>query len=110
MNICICVMRNGLVFLFLEVVLHGNYCSQHMLISTLPNVKCYGSFDSYRSNDGVRSAMTRNRFMNVLQNLHFTDNQTDDEFDKAYKVHIDTNYLNKAFQDAMADVERQSID
>ena len=48
--------------------------------------------------------------MNVLQNLHFTDNQTDDEFDKAYKVHIDTNYLNKAFQDAMADVERQSID
>ena len=103
-------MRNGLVFLFLEVVLHGNYCSQHMLISTLPSMKCYGSIDSYWSDDGVRSAMTRNRFMNVLQNLHFTDNQTDNEFVKAYKVHIDTNYLNKAFQDAMTEVERQSID
>ena len=27
-NICICVIRNELVFLFLEVVLWGNYCSQ----------------------------------------------------------------------------------
>ena len=29
-DICICVMCNGLVFLFLELVLHGNYCSQQL--------------------------------------------------------------------------------
>ena len=31
----------------------------------------------------MRKAMTRNRFMNILQNLHFTDNQTADKFEKA---------------------------
>ena len=81
-----------------------------MPISKLPNVKCYWSVDSYLSNDGVRNAMGRNRFMNILQNLHFTDNQTADKSGKAYKMRIVINHLNKAFQDAMSDVERQSID
>ena len=54
--------------------------------------------------------MARNRFMNILQNLHFTDNQTADKSGKAYKIRIVINHLNKAFQDAMSDVERQSID
>ena len=48
--------------------------------------------------------------MNILQNLHFTDNQTADKSDKAYKMRIVINYLNKAFQDAMSDAERQSIE
>ena len=54
--------------------------------------------------------MTRNRFMNILQNLHFTDNQTADKSDKAYKMRIVINHLNKAFQDAISDAERQSVD
>ena len=48
--------------------------------------------------------------MNILQNLHFTDNQTADKSDKVYMVRIVINHLNKAFQDAMSDAERQSID
>ena len=31
-----------------------------MLISKLPNMKCYWSVDSYLSNDGARNTMTRN--------------------------------------------------
>ena len=54
--------------------------------------------------------MTRNRFMNILQNLHFTDNQIANKSDKAYKMHIVINHLNKAFQDVMSDAERQSND
>ena len=69
-----------------------------MSISKLPNVNCCWSIDSYLSNDGVRSTMTRNRFMNILQNLHFTDNQTADKSDKAYKMRIVINHLNKAFR------------
>ena len=38
-----------------------------MSISKLSNVKCHWSFVSYFSNDGVRNAMTRNRFTNILQ-------------------------------------------
>ena len=57
-----------------------------MSISKLTNVKCYWSDDSYLSNDDMRKAMARNRFMNILQNLHFTDNQTADKSEKAYKI------------------------
>ena len=39
-----------------------------MSISKLPNVKCCWSVDSYLSIDGMRNAMTRYRFMNILQN------------------------------------------
>ena len=61
------------------------------------------------SNDGVRNAVMRNLSINILQNLNFTDNQTVGKSDKAYKMRIVINYLNKAFQDAIIDVERQSI-
>ena len=54
-----------------------------MLISKLPNMKCYWSVDSYLSKDGVRNAMAKNRFMKILQNLRFTDNQTADKSEKS---------------------------
>ena len=71
---------------------------------------CYWSVNRYLSNDGGRNAMTRNRFMNILQHLHATDKKTAAKSDKAYKMLIVINHLNKAFQDALSDVERQSID
>ena len=48
--------------------------------------------------------------MNILQNLHFTDNQTSDKSEKACKISIIMNHLNKAFKDAKTDAERQSIE
>ena len=73
-------------------------------------MKGYWSVDSCMSNDGVRNAITRNRFINILQNLHCNANQTADKSDKAYKMRLVINHLSKAFQDAMSDAERQSID
>ena len=66
--------------------------------------------NSYVSNEGVRNAMTRDRFMKILQNIHFADNQTADKSDKAYKIRVVIRHLNKAFQAAMFDVETQSVD
>ena len=80
-----------------------------MSVSKLPNLKCYWSVDSYLSNDGVRNTMTRNLFVNILQNLHFNDNETADKSDKAYKMRNVINHLNEAFQNAMSDAKRQSI-
>ena len=54
--------------------------------------------------------MARNRFMNVLQHLHLTDNQTADKSDNIFKMRIVINHLNKEFQDAMSGAERQLID
>ena len=73
-------------------------------------MKCYLSVDRYQSNDGVRNAVTRNRFINIFLILLFFDIQTADKSGKAYKIRIATKHKNKAFQDAMSDVERQSID
>ena len=78
-----------------------------MSISKLPNLKYYWSVDSYFSNEGVRNAVTRNRFMKILQNIHFADNQTANKSEKAYKIRMVIRHLNKAFQAAMSDVERQ---
>ena len=47
--------------------------------------------------------------MNIFQNLHFTDNQAADESNKAYKMRIVINHLNKSLQDAMSDEKRKSI-
>ena len=58
----------------------------------------------------MRNGMTRNCFMNVLQNLHFADNQTVVKSNKVYEMHIVINHLNKACQDPMSDAESQSID
>ena len=73
-------------------------------------MKCYLSVDRYQSNDGVRNAVTRNRLINIFLILLFFDNQTADKSGKAYKIRITINHNNKTFQDAMSDVERQSID
>lgn len=58
----------------------------------------------------MRNAMTRYRFINILQNLHFSDNQTADKSDKPYNVLTVTNHLNKAFQDVISDSKRQLFD
>ena len=56
-----------------------------MSISKLPNLKCYWSVGSYFYNEGVRNAITRDRFMRIVAVIR---------------------HLNKAFQAAMADGER----
>ena len=68
-----------------------------MSISKLPNLKCYRSVDSYWSNDDVRNTMTRNRFVSILQNQHFNDNETADKSSKAYKMRNFINHLNEDF-------------
>ena len=81
-----------------------------MSISKLPNLKCYWSVDCYLSNDGVRNTMITNLFITILQNLNFNDHETADKSEQAYKIGNVINHLNEAFQDAMSDAKRQSID
>ena len=45
-------------------------------------------------------------FYHILQNVHFTNNQTADKSDNVYKMGIAINHLNKAFKDTMSDAER----
>ena len=81
-----------------------------MAICKLPNIKCYWHADEYIGNEGIRNVLTRTRFLEILQNLHFADKNTSAMSDKGYKLRTVINHLNKAFQDAMSDADRQSID
>ena len=81
-----------------------------MAICKLSNIKCYWHADEYIGNEGIRKVLTKTRFLEILQNLHFADNNTSDTSDKGYKLRTVINHLNKAFHGAMSDADRQSID
>ena len=81
-----------------------------MAICKLPNIECYWHADEYIGNEGIRNVLTRTRFLEILQNLHFADNNTSSTSDKGYKLRTVINHLNKAFQAAMSDADRKSID
>ena len=53
--------------------------------------------------------ISRDRFIKILQNVHFANNQTADKFDKAYEIRVVIRHLNKAFQAVISDAERQSV-
>ena len=81
-----------------------------MAICKVPNIKCYWHADEYIGNEGIRNVLTRMRFLEIIQNLHFADKNTSDTSGKGYKLRTVINHLNKAFQAAMSDADRQSID
>ena len=54
--------------------------------------------------------MTRNHFKDILQNIHFADNQASDTTDKGYKVSPLIRHLNSAVLAAMSNADQQSAD
>ena len=57
-----------------------------MVINKLPAIDEYWRVDNLIGNDGIQSTMIRNRFCEILQNLHFADERKDDETGKACKM------------------------
>ena len=53
-----------------------------MGINKLPSVASYWEVEQYLGNDGIKNVMTRQRFRDILQNLHFANNEKDDKSDK----------------------------
>ena len=53
--------------------------------------------DNLIGNDGIQNTMIRNRFCEILQNLHFADNRKDDKTDKAFKMRPVIDHLNSKF-------------
>ena len=53
-----------------------------MGINKLPSVASYWEVEQYIGNYGIKNVMTRQRFQDILQNLHFENNEKDDKSDK----------------------------
>ena len=73
-----------------------------MSIYKLPNMKCYWHASEYLGNEGIRNVLTRTRFLEIIQNLHFVDNNTSDTSDKGYKLRSVINHLNVSFRAALS--------
>ena len=54
--------------------------------------------------------MIRNRFCEILQNLHFSDNTYDDKTDRGFKVRPVIDHLSKKFAELLSNDKEQSID
>ena len=54
--------------------------------------------------------MTRSKFEDILQNLHFSDNTKDDKSDKVCKIRSLINHFNQSFSNSVSSDDYQSID
>ena len=54
--------------------------------------------------------MTRSKFEDILQNLHFSDNTKDDKSDKGCKMRSLINHFNQSFSNSVSSDDYQSID
>ena len=68
-----------------------------MAINKLPTIAEYWRVDNLIGNNGIQNTMIRNRFCEILQNLHFADSRKDDKTNKAFKVRPVVDHLNSKF-------------
>ena len=87
-----------------------------MGIHKLPKMRDYWSVDEGLGNTLIQKMMTRDRFLEILQNLHFVDNlqklppKESQSLDRAWTLRPFFNHLLKHFQEALLPESHQSID
>ena len=81
-----------------------------MTINKLSTIAEYWRVDNLIGNDGIQNTMIRNRFCEILQNLHFADNRKDNKTDKAFKMRPVIDHLNSKFSEVLSNNSQQSID
>ena len=83
-----------------------------MGIHKLPKMRDYWSVDEGLGNTLNQKTMTRDRFLEILQNLHFADNlqKESESFDCASKLRPFFDHLLKHFQGALLPESHWSID
>ena len=81
-----------------------------MSINQVPTVQSYWECGQFIGNEGIRNTMTRQRFKDILRNLHFSDNVMRDKNDKGFKISPVIDHFNKSFSNALPNDELQSVD
>ena len=91
----------------LKAVLGINFV---IAIRTLPTISEYWRVDNLIGNDGIQNTMIQNRFYEILQNLHFSDNRKDDKTDKAFRMRPVIDHPNSKFLQVLSNDSEQTID
>ena len=81
-----------------------------MGVNKLPTIHHYCESDDYVGNEGIRSLMTRERFKEILQNIHFVYNsKSNKETDEGCKIRQLIDHFKKVFPEAMSDDSEQTF-
>ena len=109
--------QNGRKFKILEEELCAFLGANILMgINNFPTIKSYWSVDEGLGNPLIQKAITRGRFLEILQNIHIADNHKElppkdsDEYDRTWKLRPLFNHLEKHFQEALQPECHQSID
>ena len=78
-------------------------------VSLFPIAECW-RVDNLIGNNIIQNTIIRNRFCEILQNLHFADNMYDDKTDRGFKVRPVIDHLNKRFAEVLSNKKEKSID
>ena len=77
----------------MKAFLNMNYT---MGVNKLPTIHHYWESDDYNGNEEIRNVMIRERFKEILQNIHFSKNsKSNKEPDKGYKIRPLIHHFNK---------------
>lgn len=76
----------------------------------LPAMRDYWSSDPDMGIKFVQKLMPRQRFEEILTNLHFTDNENTNLVDRAYKIRSVMTHFNEAFEKRFPPTRNQSVD
>ena len=76
----------------------------------LPSLEGYWSTDKCIGNERIQNVMTRTRFQSILQNLHFSNNNSDNKTDQSYKICPAIEHPNKVFAENLWNSPFQSVD
>ena len=91
----------------MKAFLPTNYA---MVVNQLPNISMYWDCDYFIGNDGIQNSFRRDRYREILQNLHFAENSKQDQTDKGYKIRPISNQMNKSFRESYSNEPKQTID
>lgn len=69
-----------------------------MPVNPLPSMPMSQDFGHFAGNVGIPDILTRTRYQEVLQQLHFGNNTKLDKNNKGYKIRPIINHLNELFQ------------
>ena len=81
-----------------------------MEVNQLLNISMYWDFDHFIGNNVIQNSLTRGRYQEILQNLHFADNSKQDQSNKGYKIRPIIDDLNRSFHESYSNEPKQSID
>ena len=81
-----------------------------MSINQLPIVQSYWECGQFIGKKAIRNTMTRQRFKDILRNLHFSDNAKSDKNDKVFKIRPMIDHFSSSFSNAVSNDEFQSVD